>query len=459
MVAGGWRSVTGDIIPVVTRAFRVALTAAIACTAWGAAPDGLWRSDGYGSLIEIAGPDLRGYEITSISCLPSLHARRQSESAGEIVFAADDGLFRFRPGASPRAARLHVDGAVSDIVLHRLDMKPKVCDRAPEDTPPSNYAIFWQTFAENYAFFDLRHVDWQAVDRKFRPQVTAATKPAELFAILQQMIEPLADAHTSIDAPRLKTYHGFRQDPNHFTPDDWAQADHLIASHCLRGEMQSYCKGHVQFGMLDAEIGYLRVNSFHSYASGGYAAQLHALETALDAGFRDTQKWRGLVIDVRRNSGGDDPLGIEIASRLTSAKYLAYSKVTRDNIDGPLHFTEPQETWVTPASRPGYRGPVVLLTGPDTISAGETFTMALMGRRPQVTRIGQNTQGVFSDVLARSLPNGWRFGLPNEVYLTRDGKAFDGPGVPPDVRLLFVKPGEAAGKDAVLDKALEILKR
>jgi C-terminal processing protease CtpA/Prc len=209
--------------------------------------------------------------------------------------------------------------------------------------------------------------------------------------------------------------------------------------------------------MLNDSIGYLRVNAFNSYAKGGYLEELHALEAALDAGFRDSEKLRGLVIDVRRNSGGADPLGIEIASRLTGTKYLAYSKVTRNNIDGPLHFTEPQESWVSPSPRPGFRGPVVLLTGPDTISAGETFTMALMARGPHVTRIGQNTQGVFSDVLGRRLPNGWQFGLPNEVYLTKDGKAFDGPGIPPDLRVPFSKADLVGGKDAALDKALELL--
>ena len=142
----------------------------------------------------------------------------------------------------------------------------------------------------------------------------------------------------------------------------------------------------------------------------------------------------------------------------TGVKYLTYSKVTRNNIDGPLHFTEPQEAWVTPSSRPGFRVPVVLLTGPDTISAGETFTMALIGREPHVTRIGLNTQGVFSDVLDRRLPNGWRFGLPNEAYLTKDGKAFDGSGVPPDVKTPFLSKADlAAGRDAALDKALELL--
>ena len=43
--------------------------------------------------------------------------------------------------------------------------------------------------------------------------------------------------------------------------------------------------------------------------------------------------------------------------------------------------------------RPEYRGRVVLLIGPDTLSGGETFAMALMGRVPKVTFVGENTPG------------------------------------------------------------------
>jgi C-terminal processing protease CtpA/Prc len=64
-------------------------------------------------------------------------------------------------------------------------------------------------------------------------------------------------------------------------------------------------------------------------------------------------------------------------------------------------------------------------------------------------RIGLNTQGVFSDVLGRKLPNGWSFGLPNEVYPTKDGKAFDGAGIPPDLAgavLLARRSGDRPGR-------------
>lgn len=86
------------------------------------------------------------------------------------------------------------------------------------------------------------------------------------------------------------------------------------------------------------------------------------------------------------------------------------------------------------------------------------FTQVLMGRSPHITRIGENTQGVFSDVLERRLPNGWSFGLPNEVFLTPDGKAFDGAGIPPDIRVPVLAPADlAAGRDPGVAKALEVL--
>lgn len=370
-------------------------------------------------------------------------------------------LFRLSEGRSADVKRLHFDGTAADIFLQRISQRPATCVHATENSPQQNYAIFWQTFAENYAFFGLRGIDWHSVDSKFRSHVTAATKPEELFAIFRQMIEPLHDTHTGIDATDIKQeFDGGRQNPNNLEEDDWKKALALIDSHYIRGQMRSFGNGRLQFGMLDQSVGYLRVTAFYGYLEKySYTDELHALESALDAIFQDaTQNLSGLVIDVRLNHGGDDPLGIEIASRLTNRKYLAYSKVTRNNLDGALHFTDPQQSWVVGASRPGFRGNVVLLTGPDTVSAGETFAMALLGREPHVTRVGLNTQGVFSDVLNRHLPNGWQFHLPNEVYLTSGGKAFDGTGIPPDIRLGFFSHEDLhSGRDAALQEALKIL--
>ena len=143
---------------------------------------------------------------------------------------------------------------------------------------------------------------------------------------------------------------------------------------------------------------------------------------------------------------------------MTGAKYLAYSKVARNNLTGPLHFTAPQPAYVDVSARPGYRGAVVLLIGPETLSGGETFAMALMGRTPKVTTVGENTQGVFSDVWGRKLPNGWTFGLPTELYLSSSGKSFDGQGVPPDIRVPVYTAGDLErGLDGALERAIKLL--
>src|SRR5262249_44374285 len=144
------------------------------------------------------------------------------------------------------------------------------------------------------------------------------------------------------------------------------------------------------------------------------------LEEALDGIFKGASNWSGLVIDIRINSGGFDEFGVAIASRLASSDYLAWEKAARNDVRDPDHHAPPQRLMVRVSQKAGFRGPVVLLTSPHGVSAAETFAMALLGRDPHVTRIGANTQGVFSDELVRRLPNGWTFGLSNEIYLTKE---------------------------------------
>jgi len=213
-----------------------------------------------------------------------------------------------------------------------------------------------------------------------------------------------------------------------------------------------------EYSHLDENIGYLRILSFSGYSEKrGFAAGEEALEAALDEIFSDPNL-KALVIDVRINFGGADPYGLVIASRLATREYLAYTKEARADPVDRNKWTPGDASVVRPGLRPGFRGPVVELIGPLTISAGETFTQALMGRTPHVTRIGENTQGVFSDVLSRKLPNGWKFGLPNEVFRTPQGTTFDGPGIPPDIAVPVFADGDvAAGRDPAMERAPGIL--
>jgi C-terminal processing protease CtpA/Prc len=209
----------------------------------------------------------------------------------------------------------------------------------------------------------------------------------------------------------------------------------------------------LQYGHLDETTGYLRILSFGGYSRSG---DLKALEDALDSILSDP-KLQALVIDMRLGFGGSDELGLAIANRLATAEYLAYTVQARSDPVDRDHWTPGDPIVIRPSSRPGFRGPVAVLTGPVTMSASETFIQALIGR-PHVTRIGESTQGVFCDVLDRHLPNGWTFGLPNAVYRTQEGRAFDVTGIPPDVEVpVFVDIDVVARKDPSIETAKRLL--
>ncbi len=450
--------------------FLVLLAGAAGAPAGRTSLDGAWVSQGYGYLLEVDGHTLRVSEITSTTCLPSATAERVEGTVPgrEATFKTAGGTVIFiREGGDADHKRVHSDGSASDVRIDRVRTRPSVCDHPTENTPMANFEVFSRTWAEHYISFDLKHTDWDGVVGANRPKVTSTTTPSELFDVLAGMIQPFGDTHAFLAAPDLKRqFRALRPGTDRVIGEDFASFRsrrmpallEVTERAYLKGPLRTWCNGQIQYGHIGRTTGYLRILSFSGYREGGdFAAGLADLEAALDAIFADPDLQR-LVIDVRINFGGADPYGLVIASRLATGEYLAYTKEARSHPVDRDRWTPPDESRVEPSSRPGFRGPVVELIGPLTISAGETFTQALMGRVPHVTRIGESTQGVFSDVLGRGLPNGWRFGLPNEVYRTPEGATFDGPGIPPDIAVpVFADEDVAAGRDPGMARALRVL--
>jgi hypothetical protein len=349
----------------------------------------------------------------------------------------------------------------SDVFYRRLPRALAVCDHPTPDTPRSNFDVFAATFADNYPFFPDKKVDWARLVEARRAGVTDATTPRALFDLFHDMLAPLQDAHTSIRAPKLDgegfEWNGMRTPEGTLLEDAQIERAARLVEPYLVGPLQRFCRGQVESGRLRGDVAYLRIRAFAGYDEGHtFEGGLAALEQALDTIFAGASRWRGLVVDVRINGGGFDPYGTAVAARLTRVEYLAYEKQARSDPRDPTKWTEPQPTVVQPRA-PGYHGAVVELTGPNSISAAETFTMALLSRTPPVERLGQSTQGVFSDVMARKLPNGWTIGVPNERYLTR-GKSYDGTGVPPTIPVPLYRAADLKeGRDTALEAALRVL--
>ncbi|WP_380284454.1 S41 family peptidase [Kitasatospora purpeofusca] len=432
--------------------------------------EGVWQTDGYGTIVEIHGTTFSTYDVTRISCTPGFLAGTQVGATGP------GGAVRYgRPGKgygeltlTPRGRDRVVykeDSSAGTKNLSRLPggLPARCTQPAPQDAL-ATFDRFWATFEENYPFFAAKGIDWQARGAQARAAITPQTTTDDLAGIFKDLLEPLGDAHTVIGRKRADggyglVFEGLR--PGTEEPDDQAreQAGRAVAAQLLAPE-RTFGRDRLGVGELPGGIGYLRVSAFGGYVDDGSYQDLAAeLDKALDLLLAHPDRLSGLVIDLRLNGGGSDELGLRIASRLTDRPFLAYRKAARNDPADPTAFTRPQPVTVRPAAgATHYTGPVALLTAGSTVSAGETFTQAMMQRRPTTVRIGENTQGVFSDIMIKPVSADLIVGLPNEEFRTPTGSTFDGPGIPPDVRTPVFTPEElAALKDSALTEARRLL--
>jgi C-terminal processing protease CtpA/Prc len=180
-----------------------------------------------------------------------------------------------------------------------------------------------------------------------------------------------------------------------------------------------------------------------------------ALAAALDTialGFRELQ---GIIIDIRDCPGGDDSTALTIVNRFCGRRRVAFRRRTKIGpADGDL---SPLKTWhMEPQGSAQFTGPIVLLTCDSVFSGGEVFALAVTQLR-HVTIVGDHTNGIFSYELEKRLPNGWRYCLSYQIYLSADMVCYEGKGIPVDIELFNTVADIEAGVDPLITRALEVL--
>jgi len=427
---------------------------------------GLWQTQGYGWIYAVADSGLQIYEVTSESCTQliggTLVAAEDEAGLQAVATLEVPGLFKLGmevlAGSDDTRKHFLADGLVTSPPALRIESLPPACDAEPAVDDLSIFDVVVANFDEHYALFGDRALDWPALVTAQRTRLTAST-PAPLFDVLVALLEPLQDAHVSLQTPE-GAFEGRRPEVEPITEEMIAEANTIVEERYLQAPLDRAVADQVGFGHLSEEIGYLVTDGFGPlFTDDGtldYSAGVAELETFLDATFTGSTM-EGLVIDLRNNGGGSDRYGLAIAARLAEEPYTPFSVRSRIDPDDVSVYGEAVPISVTPSERPRFAGPVVVLIGRNTVSAAETFALALRGQ-PGVTLIGEPSQGAFSSVLNHFLPNGWLLGLPNEHYVTPVGERFDVVGITPDIEAPAVSAEDlAAGRDSALDAALALL--
>jgi C-terminal processing protease CtpA/Prc len=135
--------------------------------------------------------------------------------------------------------------------------------------------------------------------------------------------------------------------------------------------------------ILRGKIGYLRVDGFHGDLKDAFSA---FTRTAF-AAFKE-QKVRALIIDVRENDGGDDPLWQQgLVNHFTTKPYVQLShyitRITNDNAEigdviGSIKSEDYDKRFTPPPDDPiRFDGPVYVLDGPYSYSAAIQFIVTV----------------------------------------------------------------------------------
>lgn len=154
-----------------------------------------------------------------------------------------------------------------------------------------------------------------------------------------------------------------------------------------------------------------------------------------------------IVFDLRGNPGGFGGMAIPVAARLVSHEMSL----------GTIQFRDFANTLtvVPPLDSKPFTGRVIILTDEGSASTSEILAAGLQeGKRAVV--VGDSTVGAALGSTIESLPGGAIIQIPVAGFKTPKGVAIEGRGVLPDRRVLETRAALLAGRDPVLEEALQI---
>ena len=310
-----------------------------------------------------------------------------------------------------------------------------------EGTPTATFDYLWEKVDQQYAFFDVKNVDWNLVRDTLRPLVNDGMADDSLFRVLAAMLNTLDDGHVNIVSPfDVSHCEGVYGRMIYNTNYD----ANIVRQHYLRTSYHT--TGAFAWNRIaDGRVVYIRYGSFTDNASPA------DFKTLLDAN-KDAE---ALVLDIRQNGGGSVAYMWQLLSCFYHPADLPL--YTSQIKSGPAHHEFADvETVTAPDTTeacPPCRLPVAVLTDRGTYSAGSFFALCAK-EYPNITVVGDTTGGGLGLPNGGQLPNGWYYRFSITRTLSLDGFNYEN-GVPPDVVVRLI-PGQTTS-DNVIEQACKIL--
>ena len=314
------------------------------------------------------------------------------------------------------------------------------CIREEEYTndPIGNFDQLWKIIDERYCFLDYKGIDWKKIGERKRKFIEPEMDDRDLFQVLSDMLYELQDGHVNLTSTDNQTHFDFWLD----SPRNFSEA--TIESNYYLGQNYQQTAG-FKYKILNDKVGYIYYEKFSEGIDNN----------DLDRVFSYFSNGKGLIIDVRQNSGGNATNSAKIASRFTEKKILT-GYICHKTGPGHNDFSEPYAIYLEPAKGIRWQKKVAVLTNRHSYSATNDFVNH-MRCLPNVTIVGDKTGGGSGMPFSSELPNGWTIRFSASPHFDKNMNHIEW-GINPDVKVDINYKDEANGFDTIIEEARKLLK-
>jgi carboxyl-terminal processing protease len=319
-----------------------------------------------------------------------------------------------------------------------------------QNDPVSIFNQIWHSYDTLYSGFAVKDINWNYLYDIYGKSVNKNTTESELFDIVTKMLRHLNDNHVQIAKENPERHFsagllGYLIDDIGFDSTLNIFSSLPVSEKHFKYGLNSFNK--FTYGWLQDSIGYFHFGEFKN---------LKATQEAMDKILQYFSYSKAIIIDVRRNMGGEDLIGKTIADYFADEK-REYMLTSEKN--GPLHndFGTQKIWYIEPNKSINYSKPVILLIDDTSFSEAEVFALA-MREIPNVKLVGDYTSGAFADSHWNKLPCGWSVCIPYCLVKDKNGFCWEGIGVPPDYYIKSDPKRPINDNDVLMDFAIKLIK-
>lgn len=360
----------------------------------------------------------------------------------------------------------------------------KVSDHPPQlnspETPEQIFTQFWTKMNYNYVFWDQDNTDWDLIYRKYAPLFRTLKDSSEdrktSAAYFKQLTSTLIDHHLIIrfrDGPLVnseinpalerkanaKDYH------ERYDYDGVAKLYLDKGYYTANGRIYNGSELKLTSGKIKNDILYFHCNVFtlkKAFDLDNQSKESQVLNFFFSALRTQLKEFKGIILDLRNNSGGDLlDLNFFGGKLISEDRVFGYSR-SKDGT-GKLNYLP----WITARLKHDVNYntaiPIIILSDNFTASLSEIMILALKSKSNIL--IGERTYGATGPLSNPDIFNSGSFDIGNFMSVRTSsaefkdlaGISYEGTGITPDIVIPFNPEELSLGKDRQLEEAIKHL--